>query len=224
MRNIPVYYDMLWHENFPNECHDLYNICNNLANNDFMGGNKVSNVGGYQSYSNIHTMTEFARLVEIIEIQFKQIHAEFELVDQVELEILNMWFNINVPGSHNRYHRHVNPPSMERISSASIWSGTFYVHVPENSGDLVFHNGREDYTFMTHEPAIVRIPEIFLKNYNNKHIKPLYKVKPKKGDLYIWMADMIHGVEVNKSNENRISISFNIGLKLKGNTNATSSV
>lgn len=215
MRNIPVYYDMLWHENFPNECESLLTTCIDLANSDMMGGNKVSNVGGYQSYSNIHEMPEFADLVKIIEIQFKQLHDEFELVDSVEPTILNMWFNLNPTGAHNRYHRHVNPPSMDRISSSSIWSGTFYVAVPENSGDLVFHNGREDYTFMTHEPAIVRIPEIFLNNPNNKHIRPLYKVKPQTGDLFFWMADMIHGVEQNKSDDIRLSISFNIGLKLK---------
>lgn len=215
MRNIPVWYDMLWHENFPNECEGLLQTCVDLANSDMMGGNKISNMGGYQSYSNIHEMEQFARLKEIIEIQFKQLHEEFELVDQVEPEILNMWFNINPPGAHNRYHRHVNPPSVDRIASSAIWSGTFYVNVPEDSGDLVFHNGREDYTFMTHEPAIVRIPEVFMKNPSNKHIRPLYRVKPQNGDMYFWMADMIHGVEQNKSNETRLSISFNIGLKLK---------
>lgn len=215
MRNIPVYYDMLWHENFPLECESLSEACMRLASSDLTGGVRVSNAGGYQSYHGIHTMQEFGQLSKIIKIQFKQLHEEFELVDQVEPTILDMWFNINPPGSHNRLHRHVNPPSLDRIASASIWSGTFYVTVPENSGDLVFHNGREDYTFMTHEPSIVRIPEIFMKNPSNKHIRPLYRVKPQNGDMFFWMSDMIHGVEVNRSEEVRISISFNLGLKFK---------
>lgn len=215
MINIPVFYDYLWKENFPNECVHLKDACLNLAAGDLMGGNRVSNVGGYQSYANIQTMEQFKPLVDIIKIQFKQLHAEMDFVDQVELEILNMWFNLNYPGSFNRLHRHVNPPSIDRISSASIFSGTFYVDVPENSGDLIFHAGREDYSHMTHEAAIVRIPEIFLKDVKNRHIRPLYRVKPQTGDLYFWFADMIHGVEQNKSDNVRISISFNIGLKLK---------
>ena len=215
MNNIPVFYDYLWKESFPNECAHLKDTCLLLRPSDVMGGNVISNVGGYQSFSDIHMMDQFSHLIDIIKIQFKQLHAEMEFVDQVELEILNMWFNINSPGCHNKFHRHVNPPSIDRISSASVFSGTFYVDVPENSGDLVFHAGREDYSVMTHEAAIVRLPEIFLKNTANRHIRPLYRVTPKSGDMYLWFSDMIHGVEPNKSDKNRISISFNIGIKLK---------
>jgi uncharacterized protein (TIGR02466 family) len=215
MQNVPIIYDMYWKENFPNEVEHIHNSCLGIVQNDVTGGRRVSNVGGYQSWDNIHTMDAFKSLVNIIQTQFKQFHAELDLVDQVEFEINNMWININPPGSHNKLHRHVNPPSLDRITSSCILSGTYYVYVPENSGDLVFHNGREDYSHMTHEPAIVRIPEIFLKNYKNMHIRPLYRVKPKAGDLLLWFSDLIHGVEHNKSEENRISISFNLGLKLK---------
>lgn len=215
MQNIPIFYDYYWKENFPNEVQHLKQTCIDVMQNDMTGGRRVSNMGGYQSWDNIHTDGRFKQLVDIISIQFKQIHAELDLVDQVELEINNMWVNVNFPGCHNRLHRHVNPPSLDRIASASIISGTFYVDVPKDSGDLVFHAGREDYGQMTHEPALVRIPEIFIKNHKNFHIRPIYKVKPNNGDLLLWFSDVIHGVEPNTSTENRISISFNLGLKLK---------
>lgn len=218
MQNIPVFYDYLWKENFPNETTDLVEKIHKLASTDQFGGVVISNVGGYQSISDVHTMNEFSRLVEIIKIQFKQLHDEIELIEQVEFDILNMWVNVNYPHAFNKFHRHVNPPSIDRIASASVISGTYYVDVPENSGDLVFHAGREDYSLMTHEAAIVRIPELFLKNTSNRHIRPLYKVTPKSGDLFMWWADMIHGVEQNHSNKNRISISFNLGLKLRSAT------
>jgi uncharacterized protein (TIGR02466 family) len=215
MRNFPVYYDMLWHENFPNECEKLITVCNDLASADVFGGNKVSNIGGYQSYPDIHTMPEFKNIVNIVKTQFTQLHAELELVDQVELEVLNMWFNINTPGSSNSIHSHVNPPSLNRVTSSPIISGTFYVDVPDNSGDLVFHSSRENYGLKTTEPSIVRIPSVFLKNEQNPHIIPWFKIKPENGDLYLWFSDMLHGVETNKSEFNRISISFNVGIKLK---------
>lgn len=215
MHNIPIFYDLYWKENFPNEIQHLKQACIDVMQNDITGGRRVSNIGGYQSWDNIHTDARFQQLVKIIEIQYKQFHSELGLVDKVEFEINNMWINVNYPGCHNKLHRHVNPPSLDRITSSCILSGTFYVDVPENSGDLVFHAGREDYGRMVTEPPIVRIPEIFFKDNNNVHIRPIYRVTPKAGDLLVWFSDVIHGVEINKSEENRISISFNLGLKLK---------
>lgn len=215
MQNIPIFYDYYWKENFPNEVQHLKQTCIDIIENDVTGGRRVSNIGGYQSKDNIHLDSRFKELCDIIAIQFKQFHAELDLVDQVEFEILDMWVNVNFPGCHNRFHRHVNPPSLDRITSSSILSGTFYVNVPKDSGELVFHSGREDYAQMTHEASIVRIPEIFFKNSKNPNIRPVYRIKPNEGDLLLWFSDLIHGVEVNKSDENRISISFNLGLKLK---------
>jgi len=215
MQNIPIFYDYYWKENFPNETPHLMKSCIDVMQNDMTGGRRFSNIGGYQSYDNIHQDERFGQLVSIIETQYKQFHAELDLVDQVDFEILNMWVNVNFPSCHNKFHRHVNPPSLDRITSSSVLSGTFYVNVPTDSGELVFHSGREDYAQMPNEASIVRIPEIFFKNTKNMHIRPVYRVIPNDGDLLLWFSDVIHGVEVNKSDENRISISFNLGLKLK---------
>lgn len=215
MQNIPIFYDSYWKDNFPNETEMLAESSLSVMQSDITGGRHVSNMGGYQSWDGIHTDERFKQLVDIIQTQFKQLHADLDLIDQVDFEINNMWVNVNFPGCFNKFHRHVNPPSLDRITSSSIISGTFYVKVPENSGDLTFHAGREDYAQMTHESSIVRIPEMFFKNHKNMHIRPVYKVKPKEGDLLFWFADVMHGVEHNRSEEHRISISFNIGLKLK---------
>jgi uncharacterized protein (TIGR02466 family) len=215
MQNIPIFYDQYWKENFPNDISLIKETCISIMQSDISGGRRVSNVGGYQSDATIHKDDRFKTLIEIIEMQFKQLHSDIELIDNVEFELLNMWINVNFPGCFNKFHRHVNPPSLDRITSSSILSGTFYVNVPENSGDLTFHAGREDYNLMTHEPPIVRLPEIFYKNNKNRNVRPLFKIKPSNGDLLIWFSDLIHGVEKNTSDEERISISFNIGIKLK---------
>ena len=39
-----------------------------------------------------------------------------------------------------------------------------------------------------------------------------YKYEPKEGAMIIFPAHLIHKVEENKSNEDRISVSFNIDL------------
>ena len=215
MLNIPIFYDIYWKDNFPNETDHLADSALSVMETDITGGRRVSNMGGYQSWDRIHIDERFKPLVDIIQIQLKQLHAELDLVDQVEFEINNMCVNVNFPGCFNKFHRHVNPPSPDRITSSSIISGTFYVRVPENSGDLTFHAGREDYAQMAYEPAQVRIPEMFFKSQKNMHVRPVYRVKPQEGDLLFWFSDLMHGVEQNKSDENRISISFNLGLKLK---------
>lgn len=215
MQNLPIFYDSLWRENFPLEIAPLTKACLDYLQSDVSCGCSVSNLCGYQSWDEVHTREEFKQLVEIIQIQFKQLSSDLELIDQVDFEINNMWINVNFPCCQNKFHRHVNPPSLDRAASSSIISGTFYVKVPENSGDLVFHARREDYEQMIHVPTIVRIPEMFYKNYKNPRVHPLFRVKPLEGDLILWCADLLHSAEQNKSKDNRISINFNIGVKIK---------
>lgn len=210
---IPITHDYLWHEHFPNEVESLKDAVGKEFENDNVG-RRVSNVGGWQSQDSLHTKPEFAQLTALIEQQAKQVHEGMELVDRVKFKVCNMWANVNWPGNSNSYHQHVNPPSIDRISSTSVISGTYYVQYPENCGRLGFHAARQDYARIGLEPSAVRLPEIYYKNLKNPLIHPIVYVTPKAGDLLFWFADLMHGVEPNKNEtEHRISISFNLGLE-----------
>ncbi len=101
--------------------------------------------------------------------------------------IKDCWLNVNNPGGFNYEHNH-----------AGVISGCFYVHVPDNSGDIVFHN-----------PAIRAETVPVIERYNERYMY----VTPESGDLLIFPPWLTHHVEPNMSPQNRITISFNAFIK-----------
>jgi len=105
-----------------------------------------------------------------------------------------MWFNINGKGNYNAFHTH----------AGTIFSGVYYVNVPENSGDLEFL--RED--------ADLKISYWYKIDYAS--YTPLnsdkWTVSAKENVLYLFPSFYRHGVQPN-CNENgleRYSISFSL--------------
>lgn len=96
-------------------------------------------------------------------------------------KITSMWANVNHKYSSNAAHVH-----------EGILSGVFYLKVPKNSGKLVFIN-----------PAI-RSDARMLRESN-------YGVTPEPLAMILFPSWLEHYVEQNLSDEDRISISFNIG-------------
>lgn len=105
----------------------------------------------------------------------------------LDAEIKDSWLNVNNPGGFNYEHNH-----------AGIISGCFYVHVPENSGDIVFHN-----------PAVRSECVPVVERYNERYMY----VTPESGDLLIFPPWLTHHVEPNMSQQNRITVSFNAFVK-----------
>jgi len=100
------------------------------------------------------------------------------------------WVNYNPPGSRNLRHQH-NP------YCGNFLSGVFYVKVPQNSGDIIFHDPR---------PHISGAPD--QEYYYDAHPSLLYPSL--EGDLLLFPSWLEHEVQENNSDEVRISISFNI--------------
>ncbi|MFN9956970.1 MAG: putative 2OG-Fe(II) oxygenase, partial [bacterium] len=73
-----------------------------------------------------------------------------------------------------------------------------YISIPENSGRIVFHN---DFSPIKHYPFVSENSPIFFR-------KVLYT--PKNGMIVMFPSWVPHEVEMNTSNEPRISISFNV--------------
>jgi len=102
---------------------------------------------------------------------------------QREPYIQSMWANINVKGDYNAHHTHEGE-----------LSGVYYCQVPKNPGRLVLVN------------PVVRSYISVVKN-NNFHINP------ERLALIMFPSWLEHYVESNQSDDSRISISFNIGIK-----------
>lgn len=111
----------------------------------------------------------------------------------VTLKMSSSWCVRSLPGRSGHPHDHGN----------SILSGVIYLNVPENSGNLVFKNFREDYKRLGRG---VFFPEVEVPTkYNVEDF-----IAPCKSGLLILFPSLIfHKISKNESNDIRYSIAFN---------------
>lgn len=106
----------------------------------------------------------------------------------VELVLEKYWININTPGAYNVRHTHPR----------SVLAGTLYIQVPENSGDLVLYNMNAAQIFAAYSNTY--------KQYNFTE----YRIKPRPGLFVAFPGWLDHSVDINQTQEDRLSISMNI--------------
>lgn len=104
------------------------------------------------------------------------------------LQIKDCWFNISKPGNYQEYHQH----------PLSHFSLVYYVKVPPKSGNIVFRSA-ESFTDMHCLP---------LENTNELSHKTCSYV-PAESMMLIFRSNLIHMVELNQSNDDRITIAMN---------------
>lgn len=105
----------------------------------------------------------------------------------------SIWINSNKHGCSNAPHVHFN----------CQLSGIFYVKIPPNSGATRFFN-----------PSLM-YP---LESFKNSHFLErsleysCYNWNPSEGQMLLFPSTLLHDVETNQSNDERITISFNLSL------------
>lgn len=152
-------------------------------------GRLISGYGGWQSdrFKN-NIPSELEKLVEQIENRVVEISFKLQIPAP---RFGNIWFNINSPGSYNQIHNH----------RGALLSGVYYVDVPNNeTGNIEFHRNDE---------ADYYLHQILTPDHHFASTKLIYPAKT--NTLYIFPAWLKHSVQGNKSNKDRISISFNYG-------------
>jgi uncharacterized protein (TIGR02466 family) len=185
-------YKELW---FPTQIYIKdFNIDNKKLEQDIINWSKEdiglqkTNVNGWHSPSNMHTKEEYKPLIhELFVMQFDIFKKE--CLDS-EPFLGNMWANINPPGAFNRPHIHPN----------SLWSGVYYVKTQENCGHIKIEDPRTI--------SLMTLP----KRTNEELSKDLWKevlFEPIQGRCIMFPSWLSHAVEVNKSDDIRISVSFN---------------
>ena len=106
------------------------------------------------------------------------------------------WININKPGDYNI--KHIHP--------TNNLSGVLWIKCkPENSGDIVFDSPSAFESFLENKSY----NDDFKKSFN---IDDSYHFYPTEGRMIVFPSHLQHHVQENKSNEDRISVSFNIRL------------
>jgi uncharacterized protein (TIGR02466 family) len=147
-----------------------------------------TNVQGWHSTTNMHELPQFKKLVDMLyECQrtvYQQEHYESEPF------LGNMWANINPPGGMNRAHQHPN----------SLWSGVYYIKASKNSGHLKIDDPRSSAAMCRPKQKDGEKPP---RLYRETHYEPI------AGRCIMFPSWLMHCVDPNKSNDIRISVSFN---------------
>lgn len=105
-----------------------------------------------------------------------------------ELFITSSWYNINSPGTSHHAHSHSN----------SIVSGVFYVDAPKKGGNLIMLRGPQQLAPSKHEHT----PGPFSADF--------CPIEPEDNLLVLFPSYVMHCVDENKSDRDRISIAFNV--------------
>tara|TARA_B100001996_G_scaffold324109_1_gene269502 strand:- start:532 stop:1167 length:636 start_codon:yes stop_codon:yes gene_type:complete len=180
---------------------ELDNVDNNLLiekiyelREDDKEGVTKSNMGGWHSKfrddtDGVETFFElFKELGDIL------LNLPFD-PKITEIENLDAWAMINKRNSWNQLHNHLFTFGKARCDL----SGVYYVKVPEGDcGDILFRNP---------VPAVVGNSFMMMRYHANKEWERRF---PKTGFMYIFPAFLDHMVLPNNTDEDRISISFNM--------------
>jgi len=150
-------------------------------------GLQRTNIKGWHSTDNMSTKEEYKPLVEDLYKAQRMIYKEENYVSEPVLG--NMWANVNPSGAFNMPHMHPN----------SLWSGVYYIKTPENCGSLKI----EDPRFA----SLMSMPN--RKEPWPAHCAREVSYEPVAGRLLMFPSYLMHRVEPNKSDDIRISVSFN---------------
>ena len=168
---------------------DLIDYAYNLKEKD--EGVTISNYGGWQS-SGFRVVNEDDLLHSFLINCLCNFPSLKKSVDM----LVYGWININKPGDFNIKHSH----------PANDLSGVLWIKTPKNCGNIQFHSPSCFETFL----EIESYTDDFRNNNNYHHA---YWFPPIEGRMIIFPSHLVHDVQENLSNEERISVSFNIKLR-----------
>lgn len=146
-----------------------------------------SNRNGWQSDTELWKNPIFEPLLK------KSSHIVQSVISEIsthrpEFVIRALWGNVNPKGGYN--FTHVHP---------SGWmSGVYYVALSENNSEIVFQDPRPTRMMDFQRSCLIK--------------DEYFSHSPKIGELILFPSWLPHFVNPNLSDENRISISFNVEL------------
>ena len=146
------------------------------------------------NYKGWHSTTDMAKKPEYSALITELFRMQKEIYDNEHLDrnafLGNMWANINPPGSMNQPHVHPN----------ALFSGVYYVKSQPQSGRLKIYDPR---------PGIQTIMPVRKSGNPGKDLWREAHLEPIVGRIIMFPAWLWHSVEENRSNDVRISVSFN---------------
>lgn len=162
-----------------------------------------SNHAGWHSAVDMHQRIEYKNIVKEVFNFAKEVftqegyHKEsFPIVD-------NMWANISQTYAYNRCHNH----------PGCLWSGVYYVQTPKRCGNIIFKDPKIQSLQL--RPFIDKTIDNENRQKYFKHQWDSVHYEARAGRMILFPAYVEHEVEQNLANEDRISLSFNIGQRFE---------
>lgn len=158
-------------------------------------GRQLSNQGGWQSRDfRPGKYTEMKPLEDLILRQANQSLIDYGYDTSAGfLVIENLWFNINKKGDTNSVHIH----------DASFVSGAFYIKADQKQGGIIFYKDyNADFIVASRLPIAT----------HTAISASAIRYEPKTSRFIMFPGNLPHGVERNDTDEDRISVSWNVKI------------
>jgi uncharacterized protein (TIGR02466 family) len=149
---------------------------------------KLASGQGWQSEQRLHEFEAFQDLVACVNNMAKSV-LRFMGIGYDAFEITGCWANVLARGGVHKAHSHPN----------NFLSGVYYVRTHPGADTINFHDPRN-------QTGIIRPPVVELTAENTDQVV----VRVQNGTLLMFPAYLQHSVDTNTSEQERISISFNI--------------
>ena len=161
----------------------------------------VSNRGGWQTpnskmrFYNTESFQPYMgwfgeRLKEYLD------HMDFKMTTGRDIYLSSMWFNINGKGHYNTSHHHPE----------TTIAGVLWLKTPKDCGSFYFES--------PHEFAEYGFQQMQKQEMIDQYLAcPAYRIFPHEGLMILFPSHLRHGVEINQSDEDRISLAFNIDFR-----------
>ncbi|MBK6656870.1 MAG: 2OG-Fe(II) oxygenase family protein [Proteobacteria bacterium] len=157
-------------------------------------GVQRTNFGGWQSDDDLYKHREFNRLTQRIMALANQVAPQFSAKASFDDGIL--WANVNRRGDFNAMHTHPD----------AILSGCIYLKVDSaDQGAIQFLDAREG-SPTSHWRCYTRL------NDSTPLTEQAVTVTPREGDILFFPGWLRHWVTPNLTDQERVSVAFNIRM------------
>jgi len=157
-------------------------------------GMSFSNCGGW--HSSPETIMNDNIISRTLGIGLKE--SLFQSLDHRPSVNITHWININPPNSYNTSHTHPD----------SHFSGVMWIKIPKDGGDIRFDSPHEFSGFTETSSYTKEVQE-------ESGAAGSFIITPEEGKMVTFPAYLRHEVKRNESDEDRISISYNIRIDMK---------
>ena len=157
-------------------------------------GVTISNQGGWQSQPFLGSSDNIVvSTVKDAVLRYFSLNKIFK--EDTAIDFRNLWINVNGKGNFNRSHIHFG----------CDLSGVLWIKTSKECGSIEFASPNA----YTQGSELDFYSDEIKERYN---LYPGWAFTPEEGKIIIFPSSLSHHVYSNKSNEDRISVSFNMRL------------